>query len=457
MQMDSITYPVLTLPPEIISEIFIHCLPARRKVDVVNPTEAPLLLTRVCGLWRQIAISTPELWAAFDLEIGWPEPNLQQIGQTWLERARDRPLSVKLSSCGILQDINYVDRFMQTLWGHANDIQALELDISVEDFDVVDMPFQSSGFPMLRKFSVRLQEGLGGLVTNYWPMKMFKDAPMLCEVALGGSPPSLVILPWQQLTKFTAELYTVAESLEALRLMPNLTHCALAAFDLPSSPSSPTSFFPLMNVAAEHDLKPITHPRMRHLTLFNSKSDRVLANSADVLAFLTLPALETLEIRGVKDFDGVVLDSVLSRSSPPLRKLSILPLDSGPQKRTGTDLYLPSLPSLCLTEMEIRNPSTSFLSAFFTALFGHDNAFPQLRNISFLGCGDLGAVLPLAAMNVHPGPPAKYEVAVVKQLQSLRVISEFIGTCREQDLLPFRQLKTAGVAVYIGTEEKSLV
>ncbi|KAJ7740892.1 hypothetical protein B0H14DRAFT_2215752, partial [Mycena olivaceomarginata] len=61
-QLNSITYPILTLPPELTSEIFTHCLPAERFVDVVNPGEAPLLLTRVCQTWRQIAISTPALW-----------------------------------------------------------------------------------------------------------------------------------------------------------------------------------------------------------------------------------------------------------------------------------------------------------------------------------------------------------------------------------------------------------
>ncbi|KAJ7249720.1 hypothetical protein B0H12DRAFT_1019546, partial [Mycena haematopus] len=61
-QLDSVVYPVLTLPPEITSEIFCHCLPTERQSDIVNPKEAPLVLTQVCGLWRNIAISTPELW-----------------------------------------------------------------------------------------------------------------------------------------------------------------------------------------------------------------------------------------------------------------------------------------------------------------------------------------------------------------------------------------------------------
>ncbi|KAJ7129240.1 hypothetical protein C8R44DRAFT_533755, partial [Mycena epipterygia] len=62
LQLDAITYPVLTIPLEITAEIFVHCLPTTRRSDVLNPEEAPLLLTHVCRAWREIAISTPSLW-----------------------------------------------------------------------------------------------------------------------------------------------------------------------------------------------------------------------------------------------------------------------------------------------------------------------------------------------------------------------------------------------------------
>ncbi|KAJ7708533.1 hypothetical protein B0H16DRAFT_1261004, partial [Mycena metata] len=61
-RLDSITYPVLTLPPEITSEIFLLCLPDERTTGVVDPREVPLLLAHVCRAWRQIAISLPALW-----------------------------------------------------------------------------------------------------------------------------------------------------------------------------------------------------------------------------------------------------------------------------------------------------------------------------------------------------------------------------------------------------------
>ncbi|KAJ7610582.1 hypothetical protein DFH06DRAFT_1246126 [Mycena polygramma] len=68
-KLSLIVYPVLTLPPEITARFFVACLPD----GCVRPCSksAPLLLAQICHQWREIAISTPELWASpairFDL------------------------------------------------------------------------------------------------------------------------------------------------------------------------------------------------------------------------------------------------------------------------------------------------------------------------------------------------------------------------------------------------------
>ncbi|KAJ7667265.1 hypothetical protein B0H17DRAFT_836591, partial [Mycena rosella] len=54
-------YPVLTLPPEIVSQIFVNCLPIHGRVRP-SPTTAPLTLTQICHHWREIALSTSALW-----------------------------------------------------------------------------------------------------------------------------------------------------------------------------------------------------------------------------------------------------------------------------------------------------------------------------------------------------------------------------------------------------------
>ncbi|KAJ7113036.1 hypothetical protein C8R44DRAFT_596190, partial [Mycena epipterygia] len=58
-ELDRIVYPVLTLPSEITSDIFIQSIPRDS-----NPSRhtAPLLLTQICRQWRAIALATPSLW-----------------------------------------------------------------------------------------------------------------------------------------------------------------------------------------------------------------------------------------------------------------------------------------------------------------------------------------------------------------------------------------------------------
>ncbi|KAJ7193872.1 hypothetical protein GGX14DRAFT_321653, partial [Mycena pura] len=55
-----IVYPVLTLPTEIVSRIFIDCLPDHGRVCPSQRT--PLLLAQICRCWRDIALETCELW-----------------------------------------------------------------------------------------------------------------------------------------------------------------------------------------------------------------------------------------------------------------------------------------------------------------------------------------------------------------------------------------------------------
>ncbi|KAJ7646459.1 hypothetical protein FB45DRAFT_997988, partial [Roridomyces roridus] len=51
--------PVRRLPLDIVQHIFMSCLPDRN--CVMGATEAPLLLGRICGLWRATALSMPLL------------------------------------------------------------------------------------------------------------------------------------------------------------------------------------------------------------------------------------------------------------------------------------------------------------------------------------------------------------------------------------------------------------
>ncbi|KAJ7743330.1 hypothetical protein B0H16DRAFT_1245385, partial [Mycena metata] len=58
---DALLSPIRRLPLDIVQEIFVACLPTHRNC-VMSAVEAPLLLGRICSLWRAVALSTPCLW-----------------------------------------------------------------------------------------------------------------------------------------------------------------------------------------------------------------------------------------------------------------------------------------------------------------------------------------------------------------------------------------------------------
>ncbi|KAJ7903191.1 hypothetical protein B0H13DRAFT_2025883 [Mycena leptocephala] len=64
-QLNSTLDPIARLPLELSSDIFQRCLPMSSYPD---PHYAPMLFLNVCHSWTEIALSTPSLWAAIDIE-----------------------------------------------------------------------------------------------------------------------------------------------------------------------------------------------------------------------------------------------------------------------------------------------------------------------------------------------------------------------------------------------------
>ncbi|KAJ7080564.1 hypothetical protein C8R43DRAFT_829249, partial [Mycena crocata] len=87
--------PVLTLPNEIVSEIFLQFLPAYPECPSMSGHFSPTLLTHICRKWRQIAITTSSLWRAILYpEDVVPSTNRIQHMESWLERSRFCPVSI---------------------------------------------------------------------------------------------------------------------------------------------------------------------------------------------------------------------------------------------------------------------------------------------------------------------------------------------------------------------------
>jgi hypothetical protein len=387
----------------------------------------------------------------------WELPRLAEIAQTWFKRAGGLPLSVTIHGYP-LSTSDAFHSFVKTFQGRSQEMCSLELNLRVEDFADIEsrkVP-EASYFPLLQQLSIGIHEESGGHPDEFETIEMFKNASRLHEVLMRDALPSFFILPWEQLTKFTGQLYSVEDCLEAIRLMPNLIECIFSAL----GPS----------FSDTNRLEMVSHPKMQHLTLPKSSSFPYYycPSSAYILTFLTLPALLTLEILGTEDFDVDKFYAFLERSSPPLRKLAVHPLEG----ELELQLSPPFMALIGLVELEIWRPARNFLSSFLTTFGCDPKLLPQLQNLTFLGRHipedekyhirpevepEFDEILRDAA---EPVTKRREILPGCAQLQSFRVISEDLcesAWYSEEDLLPFRKLKESGMYVHIGTETRSVL
>lgn len=103
--------PIRSLPVEILYEISLACVDQGR-TPTLSRSEAPFSLTQISSIFRQIALSTPSLWTALDIDLGvfknnkgerdiWRMYQRVQLINRWLtELSNDLPLSISLSNLG---------------------------------------------------------------------------------------------------------------------------------------------------------------------------------------------------------------------------------------------------------------------------------------------------------------------------------------------------------------------
>ncbi|KAJ7634645.1 hypothetical protein FB45DRAFT_909430 [Roridomyces roridus] len=72
---EALLSPIRRMPADVVQEIFKACLPTHRNC-VMDASEAPLLLGRICSGWRTLSLATPRLWSSL---------HIVDPGQQWSE------------------------------------------------------------------------------------------------------------------------------------------------------------------------------------------------------------------------------------------------------------------------------------------------------------------------------------------------------------------------------------
>ncbi|KAJ7236159.1 hypothetical protein C8J57DRAFT_1728313 [Mycena rebaudengoi] len=288
-----VIYPVLTLPVEITSRIFIHCLPSHGCV-LPSPSTAPLVLAQICHHWREVALSTRELWSslypdisfrAMPWELGAPRDHaLRALIQTWFSRAKGSPLSLGLNC--------QITKVSTALWAivcsFAGEIQRLDLHLWPDQFHQL-RPFQIQ-FPLLQHLATShsSEAEIGDFL---------KNTPSLRELRLVGTKGTSVNFPLPLLNRLeiSAEI-SITTFLDVLNNFPVLSHFKYSLRE-PDTDGVDRSMAPVF-------------PRLSSL-----------AGEAAALCFVTLPSLRELELSSFSEPDHV--QQFLARSSCTVDRLTL--------------------------------------------------------------------------------------------------------------------------------------
>ncbi|KAJ7633190.1 hypothetical protein FB45DRAFT_523419 [Roridomyces roridus] len=221
------TYPILTLPTEITSEIFLQFLPSYPHRPNAIGSQSPSLLLQICRQWHDVALTTPALWSTLELLLDYGGSHAQQrdLLDVWLRRSATCPLSIRLDCSEELADDDdegpsIVFGFVDSLLCHAMRWQDMEFVLPFECLRKI-----AGSMPLLRRVTIGIANGP---VSPETPAVLFTDAPVLNHVVLDGSfNPFAVQLPWSQITTLTAEALYANEAFEILLHGTMLQDCTL--------------------------------------------------------------------------------------------------------------------------------------------------------------------------------------------------------------------------------------
>ncbi|KAJ6456462.1 hypothetical protein C8R45DRAFT_1034543 [Mycena sanguinolenta] len=216
--------PVLTLPNELITEIFFHFLPIYPDCPPLTGLASPTTLMHVCHRWREIGLATPALWRAikFTENLVPSAENIHSIFSTWISRSASFLLSLDVAIADkdlvaeILKNSSALGA-VRSRWEH------LKIRVPLASI----YKFASPATPILRSLDAAVAAGPR---PDVWRKSQFwaERVPKLHEVVLRGEATARVTVPWSALTCVTLDRVTVHDCVYILvRARLSLVRCVL--------------------------------------------------------------------------------------------------------------------------------------------------------------------------------------------------------------------------------------
>ncbi|KAF8213852.1 hypothetical protein K438DRAFT_1802378 [Mycena galopus ATCC 62051] len=221
--------PALTLPNELVAEIFLHFLPVYPKRPPPIGPLSPYLLCHICRGWREIALTTPALWRGISFSLR----NVQQLPQklhflnTSLALSGSYPLSIRLDSDIEGESPLRIGPFGRTIIDHCARWELLQLSIPCP-WDFLPNTAESVLLPFLRELKLRKNRDFrsAGFTSN----RAILVAPLLEKVTIISYHQAYdPIIPWSQLTMLYID-FIRPDQCNILNQLVNLISCRLRMY-----------------------------------------------------------------------------------------------------------------------------------------------------------------------------------------------------------------------------------
>ncbi|KAJ7452657.1 hypothetical protein FB451DRAFT_1100777 [Mycena latifolia] len=367
--LDAMIYPVLTIPPEIIADVFMaYVAPSDDATRRTRGARGPLLLAHVCSAWRAIALNLPSLWST--LKVGGQGAGTDRLVQYSLERAGNRPLILDLTALRVQPYL------APAVTPSLEQCRALSIKLP----SAVRTDGGQGCWPILQSLTVAGAQHRD----DDPPLTRFSGAPQLSEVMLYNLPiptSPWLSLPWEQLTRLEIggpRMPQIPECVDLLRRTSNLESLSVVLLE--------TRWYQMPT--------PVRLARL-HTLEFRSRYQRGESGVEETLVLLrhlTLPALKHL-ITLIPDASLSILRTFLARSACDLHSLS---LDGARSSLSSSVSALEAISTLSNVSIPEIAWSSTDLAVFFTRLaLDPDGFLPSMQTLNLERC--MPAV-PLAAL-----------------------------------------------------------
>ncbi|KAJ7502561.1 hypothetical protein B0H11DRAFT_1989128 [Mycena galericulata] len=314
------------LPADIVREIFTACLPADRNA-VLSAQEAPLILCRICSAWRNIALTTPTLWASLHIPIDFilaeEGVRMPAVAQ-WLQLSGACPVSLSVGTVGEdpwmtpLRPLQGITALWDLLGTSSTRWYNIEISPSVDAAALLVLANPDVQTPILESLGITAE------VSVLRQVNLFR-VPSLRAVRLHSQGPELLDeflldLPffWDRLTHISLDSTGPAspsQGLSLCRVLTLLRRCPqLVSFGFRVSATDDW---------VDSNSAPVSLPCLTSFIMFEPRILEALV-VARLLEHLSMPELRRLDIPvlDTRAFDGHILSSIAT-TALHLESLSI--------------------------------------------------------------------------------------------------------------------------------------